>query len=325
MNKTSQTKSKHKRVSTYLPLFVSALICFSSTATADEGGVAFWFSGQYASFAAVPATPGWSVPIMGYYYDGGAKGGKDLQRGNQLTAELDSTVPIIMIQPSYAPKTKVWGGQLNMGIGFGWGENSSDASVSAILDGMSEKRSASDSTTGFTDLYPIVSLAWANGTNNWMSYITGDIPVGDYDANNLANLGIGHAAIDVGGGYTYFDPTKGHELSAVLGVTYNFENDDTDYQNGVDIHLDWAVSQFLNPNWQVGLVGYVYGQLSSDSSPHAFNDNRSSNVASVGPEIGYSFSMGEQAAYINLRAYWEFEAKNRVEGTAVFTTISLPL
>ena len=41
---------------------------------ADEGGVPFWFSGQYASLAAVPATPGWSLPTQAYYYDGSASG-----------------------------------------------------------------------------------------------------------------------------------------------------------------------------------------------------------------------------------------------------------
>ena len=29
-------------------------------------------------------------------------------------------------------------------------------------------------------------------------------------------------------------------VSAVVGATYNFENDHTNYQNGVDSHLDWA-------------------------------------------------------------------------------------
>jgi hypothetical protein len=34
-----------------------------------------------------------------------------------------------------------------------------------------------------------------------------------------SNLGIGHGAIDAGGGYTYFNPQTGHELSGVLGFT----------------------------------------------------------------------------------------------------------
>jgi hypothetical protein len=36
-----------------------------------------------------------------------------------------------------------------------------------------------------------------------MVYGTGDIPVGDYDKTRLANLGLGHGAIDGGVGYAY--------------------------------------------------------------------------------------------------------------------------
>ena len=69
--------------------------------------------------------------------------------------------------------------------------------------------------TGFGDLYPQAILRWNNGVNNWMAYATGDIPVGAYNSTNLANIGIGHGAVDAGGGYTYFDPQTGHEFSAV--------------------------------------------------------------------------------------------------------------
>ena len=120
--------------------------------------------------------------------------------------------------------------------------------------------SISDSVWGFGDLVPQLSLRWNAGVHNYMTYITGDIPVGAYDSTRLSNLGIGHGAIDGGGGYTYFNPKTGHEFSAVLGFTYNFENQSTQYQNGVDMHLDWGASKFLTKQFQVGLVGYVYKQ-----------------------------------------------------------------
>jgi hypothetical protein len=36
--------------------------------------------------------------------------------------------------------------------------------------------------------------------HNWMVYGAGDILVGDYSSTNLANIGIGHGAVDGGGG-----------------------------------------------------------------------------------------------------------------------------
>lgn len=306
----------------YLVVVVTALGGSALSARADEGGVAFWLSGQYASFAAVPVSIGWSMPLIGYRYDGGVSAEEELRPGNLVTEGLDTTMPLLMVQPTYAPKTKIWGAQAAFGLAFGLSNNSSNANVA--VGGIPGGLYRSDSVTGLTDLYPIASLSWTKDNNNWMAYVTGDIPVGSYDPNRLANIGIGHAAIDSGGGYTYFNEATGREFSAVLGVTYNFENNDTDYQNGIDIHLDWAVSQFLNKHWQVGLAGYVYGQLTGDSGPRAFQDGLKSSVAAIGPQIGYSFTMNNQAAYMNLRAYWEFGAKNRVEGTAVFATASIP-
>ena len=66
-------------------------------------------------------------------------------------------------------------------------------------------------------MIPQFALRWNAGVHNYMTYITGDIPVGACNSSRLANLGIGHWAIDADGGYTYFNPPTGHEFSAVLG------------------------------------------------------------------------------------------------------------
>jgi Putative MetA-pathway of phenol degradation len=100
--------------------------------------------------------------------------------------------------------------------------------------------------------------------NNFMTYIATDVPLG-YDASSLANLSIGHYAIDGGGAYTYLDSQAGNEFSAIAGVTYNFVNPYTDYRNGVDFHFDWGASHFLTKQLLVGAVGYVYHQLTGDS------------------------------------------------------------
>ena len=80
--------------------------------------------------------------------------------------------------------------------------------------------SISDSLTSVGDLYPQATLKWNAGVHNFMTYVTGDIPVGAYDPGRLSNLGIGHGAIDGGGGYTYFNPQSGQEFSVVSGLTY---------------------------------------------------------------------------------------------------------
>jgi len=304
------------------------------TGRADEGGVPFWFSGQYASLSATPPTPGWTVTLMPYYYSGNADSSKTFARGDSLVAGLDSHTSLLIAELGYSPGTKILGGQAMFGLGWGAGSNSTTASFSAAMPLANAKNALSDSVTGGTDLYPIASLSWNKGNDNWMTYLTGDIPLGTYNAQRLSNIGIGHGAIDAGGGYTYFNQTTGLEFSAVAGLTYNWKNPDTDYRNGIDSHLDWAISQFLSASWEIGVVGYVYYQLSDDTYPtdgaigaarqRALGGFRS-RVASVGPEVGYVFKVGDQTGYFNLRGYWEFWAQNRLEGYALFATIVIPL
>ena len=51
----------------------------------------------------------------------------------------------------------------------------------------------------------------------------------------------------------------------MLGFTYNLPNQSTQYQNGVDMHLDWGMSQFFTKQFMAGLVGYVYKEIGCDS------------------------------------------------------------
>jgi hypothetical protein len=176
----------------------------------------------------------------------------------------------------------------------------------------------------FGDLLPMFQLKWNAGVNNFMTYVTGDVPVGAYQSTRLANIGLGHWAIDAGGGYTYFDPKTGHEASAVLGFTYNFVNPSTQYQSGVDMHLDWGVSQFLTKQWQVGLVGYLYQEIGCDSGSGDRVGCFRSRVVGVGPQVGYIFPVGDKLqGYLNLKAYGEFANENRPAGWNLWLTFNL--
>jgi hypothetical protein len=177
--------------------------------------------------------------------------------------------------------------------------------------------------TGFGDLYPLASLKWNMGVNNFMTYITGDIPVGHYSSTSLANLGLGHGAIDAGGGYTYLNPATGREFSAVAGFTYNFLNTITQYQSGVDFHLDWGASQFLSKQFFVGLVGYAYDQISADSGSGDKVGAFESRVFSVGPQLGYIFPIAGKQGFLSVKSYFEFGAKDRPEGWNTWLTFAI--
>jgi hypothetical protein len=310
---------------------------------ADEGGVSFWLPGMFGSLAAVPQQqPGWALATV--YYHTTVSAGGDLSLAREFTirkipanltaslnANLNATGDLALVVPSYAFATPVLGGQAAVSMAGIYGRTS--ASVAGTLSGtlatplgsiaFMRSDSIGDSVTGFGDLYPQATLKWNQGVYNFMTYVTGGIPIGNYDATRLANIGLGHGAIDAGGGYTYFNPQTGRELSAVGGFTYNFVNSATNYQNGVDFHLDMAAAQFLSKQVFVGAVGYIYNQLAADRGSAPILGPIESRVAGVGPQLGYLFPIGNMQGALNLKAYFEFDKHDRPSGWNTWVAFSI--
>ena len=306
-------------------------------AYADEGGVSFWLPGQFGSLAATPQTPGWSIGFVNIYELVSANGnvaaareytiGKFTPAVNvNLNVNLTAKPDLVLVAPTYVFATPVFGGQFALSVAGAAGRSAGDVNgaltVSTLGASATRQGEISDARYGVSDLYPQASLRWNSGVNNWMVYTLGDIPVGTYDATRLANLGIGHGAIDGGGGYTYFDPKTGHEFSVVTGLTYNFINPSTNYQNGIDWHVDWGASQFLNKSLQVGAVGYFFQQLTADRGAAPFLGANLGRVAGVGPQVGVLFPAGSMQGYLNVKGYWEFAAENRASGWNVWVTLA---
>jgi hypothetical protein len=323
---------------------LSAVWAMPEIALADEGGVSFWIPGLFGSLAAVPQqAPGWSMAAI-YYHDS-VSAGAEVARAREfqlrgipanvtatVNASVSAKVDLGLVEANYAFATPFLGGQAAVTLLGVYGANTT--SLAGSLAGtvttpggtfpFSRFDAINSSIMGFGDLIPMFSVRWNAGVNNYMTYVTGDIPVGAYDSMRLANLGIGHGTVDAGGGYTYFDPQAGHEFSSVLGFTYNFQNNSTQYQNGVDMHFDWGASQFLTKQVQIGLVGYVYQELGCDSGSGDRVGCFRSRVLGVGPQFGYIFPLGDKLqGYLNLKAYGEFANQNRPDGWNVWLTLSL--
>src|SRR6266702_4294491 len=309
---------------------------------ADEGGVSFWVPGFFGSLAATPQQPGWSLATI--YYHTSVSAGADVARAREITLgrvpanftananlnlSVNATGDLGFVIPSYVFATSVLGGQASVSLVGAYG--AVGTSLAGTLSGVlttpfgnvpfARSDTLSDTTWGFGDLIPQFALRWNAGVNNYMTYITGDIPVGAYQSSRLSNIGIGHGAIDAGGGYTYFNPQTGHEFSGVLGFTYNFKNTATQYQNGVDMHFDWGASQFLSKQVMVGLVGYVYKEIGCDSGTGDRVGCFQSQVFGIGPQFGYVFPLSETLqGYINVKGYGEFGNSARPAGWNTWLT-----
>jgi hypothetical protein len=305
---------------------VAALLplAFFDPASADESGVSFWLQGQFGSFAAVPSNPGWSFESTFYHATAAADPGINFPRGGGLQVGVKSPSDFVMLTPTYVFATPVLGGQAAVGMTALYGRNTTSVSATLIgPGGGSLSGSRSDEVIGFGDLYPAASLKWSTDVHNFMVYATTAIPVGVYDPNRLASMGLGHWAADAGAGYTYLNEQVGFEWSAVVGLTYNFINPYTQYRSGTDVHLDWAISPYLSERLHIGAVGYVYDQLTGDNGADPRLGDFRSRVAGVGPQIGFFFPVADRDGYLNLRGYYEFNARNRLEGWTGYVTFSI--
>jgi hypothetical protein len=48
-----------------------------------------------------------------------------------------------------------------------------------------------------------------------------------------------------------------------------------------------------------------------------------SRVIGVGPQVGYLFPIGDMQGYLNLKAYGEFDARNRASGVNAWLTFAI--
>jgi hypothetical protein len=302
---------------------------------ADESGISFWLPGLYGSLSATPATPGWSMAAIYYHTSvdasGAAAAAREIQVGRfsptinvNLNISLSGQADLLFLAPTYTFATPVLGGQLSATVASVFGRNA--ASLAGTLTGPlgnTFSGTLQDSLTSYGDIYPTLKLKWNQGANNYMVYAAGDIPVGDYNSMRLANLGIGHGAIDLGAGYTYFNPATGNEFSGVGGFTYNFINPDTNYRSGIDFHFDWGMSHFMSKQLFVGFVGYAYQQVTDDFGQNPVLGGFRSRVLGIGPQIGYIFPIGDNQAFLGLKGYREFAAENRPSGWNTWLTFSI--
>lgn len=257
--------------------------------------------------------------MQSYYYAGRAD--KKFGRAGEITLDFQTGFFGQFITPTYSPSVKILGATPSFSLTLYPGWNGS----SAKLDVGMTSESGSDAVSGFGDIYPAAQLFWNEGSHNWMAYLTGGIPVGDYDPTRLSNLGLGHAAIDVGGAYTYLNTSNGWEFSATGGLTYNLENPHTHYTSGIDTHVDIGVSRFFSEQFFLGAVGYAYVQITPDNGQPPELGNFEGRSFAVGPQLGYNFMEDGVALYTNLRAYVEFGVENRPQGGSLFLTVDIPV
>jgi len=314
-----------KRFCTSLVASMAFAASIPVAAWAAEGGAGFYLLGSKGPAAAIMPPPGVFFSNDVYMYSGDLGGGKALPTGGRLAVGVDGAAAIDVPTALWVLHEEVLGGHagLSATIPFGWKNTKADVTIAGPLGGAA---SGSVSDSVFTVGDPVLGgmLGWEEGNFHWQAGLLVNVPIGDYQEGEISNIAFHHWGADVSASATWLDPTIGLDLSASVGMTFNAENPATDYRTGNELHFEWAAVQHFNEQFDAGLVGYYYQQVTGDSGDGATSAFKGL-AAAIGATIGYTFKVGELPLSTRLKFYHEFATENRAEGNAVFATLSIPL
>ncbi|HEX4892593.1 MAG TPA: transporter [Hyphomicrobiaceae bacterium] len=329
------------RMSTLIALAATQALP-SPAAYAAESATSVYLLGSKGAMAGFTPPPGTYIIDANYYYSGSAGG--TAAQGIVLPktrAEITATINVEG-QAYYNIPTVVWvapspvlggnfGFSLMTPIGYKGVEADMTAQATVTLPPpigtLSAGRSLrlEDDRTAFGDPLASAFIGWHSG--NWHYNITAmaNIPLGQWDTSQLANIGFNHWAFDFTGAVTWLDPKVGFELSAALGITFNTENPDTNYKSGTDFHVEFAALQHLSKQFSIGLAGYHYQQLTGDSGTGAVLGDFKGRVTGIGPAMTYNFQVGQVPVMTSVKWTHEFNTENRLKGDMGLLTVAIPL
>jgi len=317
--------------------------CIAAPAAhAAENAAGFYLLGSRSAMAGYTPPPGVYVTDINYYYTGDASGsaavGVALRDIGNITIEADvglvGDAYVNALVGTWIAPEKVLGGNIGFGVMVPAGWKRADVSLDALttitlpdrtIVGPGRHFELNDSTTDLGD--PLVSalLGWHEGNWHWNVQGLLNIPIGPWDEHSISNLSFHHWGLDTSAAVTWLAPAKGHEISVAAGFTFNWENPDTDYRNGTEFHLEWALIQHLSKTFSIGLAGYHYQQVTGDTGAGATVGDFEGRVTALGPVMTYSFELGNIPVSTEWKYFHEFDVENRVEGDGGFINISMPL
>jgi hypothetical protein len=301
---------------------VIAVALLSGPVHAEEGGTGHYLPGSMASFVdGVPAQETFIARYNFAFWDAEASARRQIPIAGLLTAGADLT--------SYANGISLLWRPPFGGLGESWSYAMSatipyvDVDISAdILTPLGTVR-RQDDISGIGDIVLMPLLLNQNLSPDFnINYRLGVYaPTGRYEVGRLANTGKNYWTIEPTVGFMYFGHDNGREASLFLGADYNFENPDTDYQSGLQAHLDGTLAQHF-PLWGglagVGAAGYWYEQLEGDSGAGATLGDFKGRTAGFGPVLSYSTKVSGVDVIAELKWLHEFETKLRPNGDFVW-------
>jgi hypothetical protein len=306
-----------------LAAVLSALI--PSPAMAVEGGTSFYLLGSKTTMAGYLPPPGFYGVLQNYAYTGSAD--IDFETaGLELTGGIEADAYIALPTAMWVMDRDVLGGNLAFTLTTPFGGKQMEAG--AIIDLLSltpRELNAKQDNWAFGDPVLGSTLGWHDGNLHYSIGALVNVPVGQWELGNPVNIGFNRWVIDTTAAITYLNPQAKIELSGAAGLTFNFENPDTDYTSGTELHVEGAAMLHPSHTFSFGLNGYALKQITGDSGPGAVLGGFEGQVFALGPAVDLTFHVGNRPVVTNLRFFQEFGVENRLEGQAGFLNFVVPL
>ncbi|MCB1125262.1 MAG: transporter [Verrucomicrobiae bacterium] len=305
---------------------LSALSLLVVPLRAEEGGSGHYMPGATASF--IDALPGRTsvaaVPTYTYYQGSAAR---NIPIIGGVALNLDATVHAVSVPLIYQTPLKLVGGHYAAGVVLPYVSVETKGGVTfsnpTLPSGF--RRDTADGL-GDVALLPFM-LGWTRGDLKYDVRLSVFAPTGNYDRNDLANVGKNYWSFDPEITVSYLGSKTGLEASAFAGVCFNLKNEETDYQTGSQFHLDVTVAEHL-PLGKLGVVGlgangFLYQQLSGDSGSGAVLGDFEGRSLGVGPVLSYVTKVGKTDLLAELKWLPEMDVEHRLKGDYLWLKVAL--
>lgn len=287
-------------------------------AIATEGGVSFYVPGLYGDVAiAVAPPPGAYLLSTTIYYQGEAPNSL-LPLG--VDEKLEAKTIAQLLRGFWVSDDTLFGARMMMGIRAAAFDIDVSSDVSTPLGSVNLQDNNKD--LGDFAVMPI-SLFWKVGDIHLNLYEVINLPTGKFNSNRLANTSLHHWAFDTVLTATWIDPKSGIEISLAPGIIYNTKNPDTDYQSGIEFHMDAMINFYLNQELSIGIHGATYKQLTADKGAHPSLGLFKGESFAIGPSITWYSKNNQTPGYLSFKWLHEFEAKNKIEGDITMLSIGM--
>lgn len=300
-------------------LAVTALVRLVATATFVAGAITQATADESASGLYVPGSFGFDAgktPDPGLY---GSTGVFAYNSRIHLYIDGGTTALDVHKQPFlasfatlYVPDLEVLGGR----VGFTAGSSYNFMELDARAVGATNT-AASVEGWGFGDTILRGQIGWTRKIWSNTFYLTEWIPTGRYDTGFAPNSGKNHYGTNLAWGTTYVDQATKLEFDSVLSVTFNAPNPATHYENGDELHWDWAAGLLFGNGLKLGVAGFVFQQLTGDSGSGATLGPFEGRVYGIGPNLVATVPNDNHPIILTLRCYQEFDAFDRFQGQSI--------